>query len=76
MEIKQEKIIIENTIKLLRKGRYEITGDEVAVFYQCLTYLIDKVKSLDTPKQTIVAESKPIQPEPVIKKPKKVKNDE
>jgi hypothetical protein len=72
MNNKAEITILENIIRLIRKGEYKINGDEALVIHQSLSYLIEKVKSL-TPQPIVAAESKPIQPESPIKKPKKDK---
>lgn len=70
MNEKQEKAIIENALRLLRKGKYELSGDEALVFHQCFSYLIEKLKKLDQPLP-IPQEVKPVIQEPEQKSQKK-----
>jgi hypothetical protein len=66
MDKKQEKVIIENIIKLLRRAKFsEITGDEALVIHQSLDYLIRRMKALDAPPVVIQQEA------PKEEKPKK-----
>jgi len=51
MDIKQEKIILENALKILRKGKYDFSGDEALVFHQCFSYLLDRLSFLSAPPQ-------------------------
>lgn len=62
-----DKVTIENTIRLLRRGKYEFTGDEAVVFYQCLQAL---VKELDKFKPA------PVTPAPIVPKKKEKKKEE
>jgi hypothetical protein len=68
---KQEITIIQNTLSLLRKGSYSLSGDEALIFHQCFSYLVDKHKLLSKPPQQILATT----PEPTTtqSKPKKGK---
>jgi len=50
MEKKQEIILIENTLKLLRRGKYDLTGEEAIVFYNCFQYLVKRVAELNQPE--------------------------
>lgn len=67
MDSKQEKIILENTLRLLRKGKYELSGDEAIVFHQCFSYLVDKLTNLNKPVIPVILPKE----EQIIKKPKK-----
>lgn len=49
MDKKQEKAILENILRFLRKGKFELTGDEVLSFHQGLVYLITSIKQVDSP---------------------------
>jgi hypothetical protein len=66
----QEKLILENTLRLLRKGEYKLSGEEAIVFHQCFSYIVDKLKLLNKP--TVVETiSKPIEEPKTQKKSKK-----
>lgn len=67
----QEIAILENTLKLLRKGKYELTGEEALVFYTSFDYLIKKINQLKQPE--IVPSATPVNKieEPVKSAPKK-----
>ena len=75
MEKKQEKLILENIIKILRKGKYELSGDEVIVFYQSFNYIIDKIRTIDLELKPLPPVIIPeIKEEPVSNKKKKEKS--
>lgn len=63
----QEIVILENTLKLLRKGKYELSGDEALVFYSSFDYIIKKIQDLKKPLTPVV------QPTPIISEPLKAK---
>lgn len=44
-----EKVIIENTLKLLRKGKFELEGEEALAFYSLFGYWVKRLKELDAP---------------------------
>jgi hypothetical protein len=52
MEKKQEITLIENTLKLLRRGKYELTGEEAIVFHSCFQYLVKRIAELNQPEIT------------------------
>lgn len=66
----QEIIILENTLKLLRKGKYELSGEEALVFYSSFDYLIKRIQELKKPIAPIAPIAPMIQ-EPVKAKKKK-----
>lgn len=65
MEKKQEAAMVDATLKLLRRGKYELSGEEAIVFYNCFQYLVRKLNELNKPDLVV-------SPDP-IKEPKKSK---
>lgn len=55
----QEIILLENTLKLLRKGKYELSGDEALVFYSSFEYLVKRINELKKPEIVQVATPAP-----------------
>ena len=49
MDKNREITLIDNTLKILRKGKYELSGDEAVVFYSCFQYLVQKLNDLKKP---------------------------
>lgn len=70
MNKNQEIILLENTLKLLRKGKFELTGDEALVFYSSFDYIVKKINELKKPDIVPVTA-----PAPIIKEPKKKKGE-
>lgn len=66
----QEIVLLENTLKLLRKGKYELSGDEALVFYSSFEYIIKKIQELKKPLVPVQVPAPAIQ-EPVKAKKKK-----
>jgi hypothetical protein len=66
----QEIIILENTLKLLRKGKYELSGEEALVFYSSFDYIIKKIQELKKPLAPVNVPA-PMLQEPVKAKKKK-----
>lgn len=56
-----EKIAIENTLKLLKRGKWEMQGDEILAFHQCFIYWLKRLEQLKKPEINIIPEEKPIQ---------------
>lgn len=46
MDKKSEIIAIENVLKLLRRGKWELEGDEILAFYRSFEFLIKKLNEL------------------------------
>lgn len=42
-----EKTKIENILRLLRRGKWELEGEEVLAFYQCFDYLSRVLKEMN-----------------------------
>lgn len=70
MDKNTEIALVENTLKLLRRGKYELTGEEAVVFYSCFQYLTKKLNELKQPE--IKAQT---QSEPIPSKPKRIKKE-
>lgn len=43
-----DKVIIENILKFMRRGKWELQGDEALAFSQCFEYLVKKLKESET----------------------------
>jgi hypothetical protein len=71
MNKQQEISLLENTLKLLRRGKYELTGEEAIVLYSSFDYLIKRINELRKPEISPVATA----PAPIIKEPKKKKGE-
>lgn len=57
-----ESVRIENLLKLLRRGSWTLSGEEVLAFGQVYQYLIDKKEELNKPQiPVVVAEAPPIE---------------
>lgn len=70
-----EKVIIENTLKLLRKGKFELEGEEALAFYSLFGYWVKKLQEFNKPAiQPVVPSSPAIKP--ISEKPKKSKKGE
>lgn len=50
-----ELVRIENILALLRRGKYELTGEEILAFNQCFEYLLNKRSELKNPGPSAVA---------------------
>lgn len=59
MEKQKEISMIDNTLKLLQRGKYELTGEEALVYYTCFSYLVKKLNELKAPEIKI-SEPQPI----------------
>jgi hypothetical protein len=71
-----EKVVIENTLKLLRKGKFELEGEEALAFYSMFSYWVKRLQDLNKPPVQVVQSTSTIKPatEPsVVKKSKKSK---
>lgn len=60
MDKKQEAAVIDSTLKLLRRGKFELSGDEALVFHGCFQYLVKKFNDLNKPEIVIVPTETPI----------------
>lgn len=58
-----EKTKIENILRLLRRGKWELEGEEVLAFYQCFDYLGRILKDMKEAEeqQKIVASAKVVE---------------
>ena len=61
MEKKQELAYIDSTLKLLRKGKFELTGEEAIIFNGCFQYLVRKLNELNKPDLEVVPVKEPIE---------------
>lgn len=68
MDKQKEIMLIDNTLKLLRRGKYELSGEEAIVFHTCFQYLVGRLTELKKPD---IIQSKPEDKA----KPKKVKEN-
>lgn len=73
------KVILENTLRLLRKAKFEITGEEALVIHQVFSYWVSELKKLEAsgkqvpePPKSSISESQP-QEEPVKEEKKSKK---
>ncbi len=64
MDKNKEIAFIDATLKLLRKGKFEITGEEAIVLNGCFSYLVGRMNELKQP------DIKPVEPKNQIKKKK------
>lgn len=53
MDKKQEAALIDSTLKLLRRGKFELSGEEALVFHQCFSYLVKKLNEINKPDVTV-----------------------
>lgn len=79
-----DKIKIENTLKLLRRGKWELEGEEILAFHQIFAYLVGLLNQIskEEAEKRALATAKPLK-SPVtesvqteklpLKKPKKLK---
>lgn len=49
MEKQKEIALIDATLKLLRRGKFELQGEEALVFYGCFEYLVKRMEDLKKP---------------------------
>jgi hypothetical protein len=54
MDVKQEMLMVENTLKTLRRGNYEFTGEECLVFQQLFSFWAKKLHELKNPPPVII----------------------
>lgn len=60
MEKKQEAALLDATLKLLRRGKYELSGDEALVFHNCFQYLVKKLNDLNKPDMVTTPVEEPV----------------
>jgi hypothetical protein len=60
MDKKQEAALIDSTLKLLRRGKFELSGDEALVFHSCFQYLVKKLNDLNKPEVVISPVVEPV----------------
>lgn len=60
---------IDNILKLLRRGKWELQGEEILAFHQCFSYL---VKLLDESKKPAIQTAVVEEPIKKSKKEKKI----
>lgn len=60
MDKNTEIALIENTLKLLRRGEYKLSGDEAVVFYNCFQYLVKRLNDLKKPELSVAAPKEPL----------------
>jgi hypothetical protein len=68
-----ESLRIENLLKLLRRGSFELSGEEALIFAQSFEWLLEKKKQLaqvSVPALPEPTQAVAIVKEPPIKKPK------
>ena len=66
MNKQQEISLLENTLKLLRRGKFELTGEEAIVLYSSFDYLVKRINELKKPEVAPIAT-----PAPIIKEKEK-----
>ena len=49
MTKEQEIAYIDQTLKLLRRGKFELTGEEAIVLNGCFSYLVKRLNDLKAP---------------------------
>jgi hypothetical protein len=54
MEKQKEIALIDKTLKLLQRGKYELTGEEAIIFHACFSYLVGRLNQLKAPEQVPV----------------------
>lgn len=64
-------LMYENLLKLLRRGKWELDGDEILAFYQSFSFIIKELEESKKPKLASVPVVSPIQEEPLKKGKKK-----
>ena len=57
MTKERELLLLDNTLKLLRKGKFELSGEEALVFHACFEYLVNRIKEL---KEVPAIKSEPV----------------
>lgn len=55
-------IAIDNTLKLLRRGKWELEGEEVLAFYRLFEFWAKKLADLKKPPLVAEIVKEPIQP--------------
>lgn len=67
-----ESLRIENLLKLLRRGSFELSGEEALIFAQSFEWLLEKKKQLSQASVPALPAPQPVAilKEPPIKKPK------
>lgn len=67
-----EIVAIDNTLKLLRRGKWEMEGEEVLAFYRVFEFWAKKLHDLNKPPVSATIIESPIKPlEPSEPKKKK-----
>lgn len=73
-------IAIDNTLKLLRRGKWELEGEEALAFYRLFEYWAKRLADLKKPPVAVKPVEQPITPiapvEQQEKKPRKSKKGE
>lgn len=73
-----ELIRIDNILKLLRRGKWELSGEEILAFQQCFQYLLDRHKQLSKPEPVAapaLAVVAPVLKSPITKRKKSEKTN-
>ena len=68
-QINPEIVAIENTLKLLRRGKFEMEGEEALAFFRLFEFWVKRLNELKAPPISVVAPVEAIKSE----KPKKKK---
>lgn len=70
-----EKTKLENILRLLRRGKWELEGEEVLAFYQCFDYLTKVLKDmkLAEEQQKIASSAKVVESPITIDQQPKIK---
>lgn len=55
-----EAVAIDNTLKLLRRGKWEMEGEEVLAFYRVFEYWAKRLHDLNKPPLSISPVEQPI----------------
>ncbi len=68
-------LMYENLLKLLRRGKWELDGDEILAFHQSFSFIIRELEESKKSKIASVPVVSPIQEEPKKKRKKKDGSD-
>ena len=75
MDKKAEIIATENILKLLRRGKWELEGDEILAFYRSFEFLVKKLNELKQPDIKVASVDPIKSPQDSTKKLRKKKNE-
>jgi hypothetical protein len=59
-QLNPEIVAIENTLKLLRRGKFEMEGEEALAFFRLFEFWVKRLNELKQPPVSIVKTEEPI----------------